>query len=42
MTVKERILAMRLADKACRDPVYTKQIGLSAKLKENNNKKMEE
>ena len=39
MSVKERILAIRLMEKTRRDPAYTKRIGLSAEFKKQTSQK---
>ena len=38
MTVKERILAIRLAERLWQNPEYAKQIGVSAEIREINGK----
>ena len=39
MTVRERILALRLLEKQKKNPEYAKKIGLEVKVKEKEDKK---
>ena len=40
MTVKERILAIRVMEDAERDPAYAKRLGVKVKLKKKHNRRL--
>ena len=39
MTVRQRILALRLLEKQQKNPEYAKQLGIEVKMKERNTEK---
>lgn len=42
MTVRERLLAIRLAEKLDRDPIFAQRIGVLVEIRESNVKKEKE